>query len=559
MKRLGTAFLLIISTLESWAVDQCVPARETVLFPHNGLYHRIHPSGDFFLFSEGDKAVLVDIRDRKKPRKIYSSMREETYPVEAAGGGWDLLASPIGGGSMGSQGGTEYYSFSSLVDGDAKKTRPTYVDKQHGQYYHSSAELPGSTAGKKKVRTVLFEDLIYRDYEMAMAANGKVAQVKASPVDKLCKNLFSKIERPVEVEKKYNAAMNELEEIKEKYKKLDQDPNVDGAKKDALEKEYFDKLDSANREYYGEKFEEFNKANYKVRVLKGEKSQETTQLLREPNVREHFDHHSSTQEKLKEINQKIENSTEIQNARAVIIKNYEELSKAKGEQREKVNKKVQSAIAKYRSILESKKKEYGYEAAATNYRASSAQLDKTLSKYPGWKRITELNLLIDKASVELTDLKYGKQLVNPILSKDGTYVAGLRGGFIQVYKIGKDGSCEELPETNFRGSKVSFSYPEKGRAPKIAFTVEGGPSNGFRTEAYTYDLETKSTQKISSDRDENPYYPGYTLDGRVMFKTDAGMTIVDPNQLEGSTKSCIQKPQVSNSESSQSDEKKGVQ
>lgn len=145
-------------------------------------------------------------------------------------------------------------------------------------------------------------------------------------------------------------------------------------------------------------------------------------------------------------------------------------------------------------------------------------------------------------------------LDSPILSKDGTEVAANVGHQTVIYKIKDDSSCELVESLGFYTSKVNFSYPKPPKKGQIVFKgsanvmVDGAPQRA--SGVFMYDRDTKTTFRLSSSNDEEPSYPGMTLDGRVIYQdiNNRKIIIVDPNQLkadgtESADKSkCIQAP-----------------
>lgn len=82
----------------SVAQGACYPETEFVRTEAPGDYHRIHPSGDFVLYTNptGARAEIIDLRAKDSagkiiPQTIRTRMTNETYPVE---GSWDLLTAP---------------------------------------------------------------------------------------------------------------------------------------------------------------------------------------------------------------------------------------------------------------------------------------------------------------------------------------------------------------------------------------------------------------------------------------------------------------------------------
>lgn len=183
--------LTVAAAFSTGALAECVPARVEIPFPksaqgNTGMYHRVHPSGDYVLasgaYGEGHTSVSIwDLKnlDKGHAKVIKTPMVDETYPVE---GSWKLFASPNhDGGTM------KYFKFSDIK---AKQEQATEIfsDSEHNQYYHSSAELPGSTGRKMKFRTMLWQNSVYRDYEVSFDANGKMTKETHTETKVACGN-----------------------------------------------------------------------------------------------------------------------------------------------------------------------------------------------------------------------------------------------------------------------------------------------------------------------------------------------------------------------------------
>jgi len=176
--------------------SECVPARQEISLPskmenYPGSYFRIHPTGNYILASgvpiNGSSVVMIDLTKKNKnniiePKLILTSMNNEAYPVE---GSWKLFASPNHDGWSEMQ----YYGFNQVLD-KQKKATSLFSDREHNQFYHSSAELPGSTTTNIKFRTLLWQKGLCKDYEL-VPENGKLVNKSTSKQYRLCQNLYS--------------------------------------------------------------------------------------------------------------------------------------------------------------------------------------------------------------------------------------------------------------------------------------------------------------------------------------------------------------------------------
>ncbi len=157
------------------------------------------------------------------------------------------------------------------------------------------------------------------------------------------------------------------------------------------------------------------------------------------------------------------------------------------------------------------------EAGSSNRQALAIQIGQTEA---------ELVALLKRAG-RLISL-YG-ELSQPIVSKDGKYIAALVDDSNTVlYKIEKDG-CRVVGETGFYTPKVSFAYPEGEALPRIAFVLSG--------RVQVYDFEKKQIWPISREKFHIARYPGFLNDGRVAYlycdSGECGVTITDPYQVPG--------------------------
>ena len=143
-------------------------------------YMRVHPSGEYLLLS-GWTSVIVDLRDPKHPQAIQTLMNKEAYPVEASKQ-WRWIASPNHSDKM------RYYDFQDLLAKNAQ-SQAVFEDGELNQFYHSSAELPGSSKNKMHFRTSIWTLLKYRDYTAYFDGNVIPKKVEKTKTKELCPNL----------------------------------------------------------------------------------------------------------------------------------------------------------------------------------------------------------------------------------------------------------------------------------------------------------------------------------------------------------------------------------
>jgi hypothetical protein len=178
---------------------ECVPAITEVKLPsdiNTGMYHRVHPSGNYILVSAsggyGSSVSLVDIsatddEGKSKAKAYITPMKDEAYPVE---GSWKLFASPYHSDGM------RYYDFKGVLANE-KNATPVFNDSSHNQFYHSSAELPGSNESVLKFRTLLWLGSSCADYEVSYNADGSVKSTTKGKSYELCKNLGKTLNNPI--------------------------------------------------------------------------------------------------------------------------------------------------------------------------------------------------------------------------------------------------------------------------------------------------------------------------------------------------------------------------
>lgn len=542
-----TSFLILLLSINASAAETCKATRETVDVPHSGQYHRMHPSGNYFLYTSGRGVTLVDITDRKKPKEIKTPMQNETYPVEGANGGWELMASPTAGGGGGPKGGMEFYRFSDMTNGAPNSAKPVYQDREFGEWYHSTAELPGSTSDTKKVRMLLFTDRMYKDYEMKTNSEGAVTSSKSIQEGKLCDNIFKRKAPTPEAQKAYDSLIAEIDTLRQQYNRAAIARNNSEARD--LSKRIEEKREEAQGALLGPEYVEARK---KASELEAKLQALQIQSRNLPELR------SSEEKKRNLTNQyntkisELERDSNIKKLRSDMDELASRYQRSSSQQRPALE-------MAYRAVgeeLERKRSSLRNDSSLEAVRKALADEDKKISEFKRtnsiFQQIATVSREHESANMAVSVMRYGPRINQPILSKDGTYFAGLVGREIHVYKIGEDGNCELAGKTPFQGSKVSFSYPEKGKVPQITFTTEGGASGGYNRRVIVYDLEKNKEVYVSDDKDLNPYYPGFTKDGRVMFQTNKGVTIVDPTQAPGSNVVC------NNTSSSKSTEGEGM-
>jgi hypothetical protein len=170
--------ILVISVTASakYVGPTCGPERQYISMPsgRGGTYTRVHPSGNYMLVSGMGDVKILDLT--KNPAGVIDTpMIDETFPVQPS---WDLLASPNHDDGM------RYYMFKDIKERKAS-ARPVFNDEKHNEYYHSSAQLPGTNSSTKKIRTLLYSNGSYKDYEFKMSG-GSVSSVASGGEKKIC-------------------------------------------------------------------------------------------------------------------------------------------------------------------------------------------------------------------------------------------------------------------------------------------------------------------------------------------------------------------------------------
>lgn len=189
----------------------CVPAREVIDYPNNmsqGRYYRFSPDGNKVIVSgsvdgEGEIGVIniTNQNGTKVAVAHASNMANETYPVEGMrrNGVHEtaLLASPYDD----SVGGMGYYIGNENSDRNVFNKGATgaaiFVDKEHDQYYHSTAASSEVNGTTDTFRTMLWSDQRMKDYKILRDNSGEITGIEAtSETYNPCTNLSS-MEGPI--------------------------------------------------------------------------------------------------------------------------------------------------------------------------------------------------------------------------------------------------------------------------------------------------------------------------------------------------------------------------
>ena len=184
-------FLLLSVTAPSlFAAEDCSTARTYISLAgisEDTYYMRVHPNGNYLLFS-GKSVTLVDLTDKVHPKAIPTQMNREAYPVEA-NNTWKWIASPNHESPVSySDHIMKYFDFKDSLS-RGRESKAVYEDPELNQYYHSAAELPGSSASTLHFRTALWYKLQYRDYTVQLDRDGKPTGVEHTKTKSLCSNL----------------------------------------------------------------------------------------------------------------------------------------------------------------------------------------------------------------------------------------------------------------------------------------------------------------------------------------------------------------------------------
>lgn len=533
-------FRYIFIYFTSFAMADCIPARQVIPFIHSGHYTRVHSTGDYFIYTSGGRnpnglkgeVMVVDIRDPNNPKVFETLWKAETFLVESAQGTTDLVASPnysVRGTFANAV--MEFYSFNDVVAN--KQQRLIFADKEFGEYYHSSAVLPESSPQRKIVRTLLYSGMKYREHEFEMGSDGRVVSTTVAKTGKLCSNVFGTPPPPsTETAKAYEEQLKQNEPLYKEIGKIEkvifarnsspEEVSVGKTKREEIYEQIRKNKLAADIILFGPRYGELM---VEIGRLKSDEEKLERVFLEES--KGYQANLNKATKALREIRFEIADTD-------AYIKLREQSAQAIGPQKGKYLEAMKSMLmgsARYREALESREKArseyFSFQDSSDSYRA--------------WK---SNSAQLEEANSEMWTIRGGRQISNPVLSKDGQFVAGLVGSKIELYSIGSNGDCKKEGSTGVRGSKVSFSYPEPGKLPKVAFVGEGGASDRFGRGVHIYDFETKNLKVITgdpADGNSGRYYPGFTKDGRVLYSDETGMVMVDPNQSDGATANCIKK------------------
>lgn len=138
----------------------------------------------------------------------------------------------------------------------------------------------------------------------------------------------------------------------------------------------------------------------------------------------------------------------------------------------------------------------------------------------------------------------------PVLSMKGDEIVtfkyenvhAIKPSSLYIFKIKEDYTCEIEDHIDFQTSKAQFSYPVEGKKGSITFL---GPftryGENYVSLVYLYDRDTKQLKALTKgDEYNNIGFPGFTVDGRVIFPACkkignndfCGAVVVDPNQID---------------------------
>lgn len=182
---------------------ECVPAKVFVKIEEDGGYFiRINPKGNKIIFGDlnqevgTNRTVLLKLSEQVDPQKYTVTKEEtpfndETYPVDTSADEWELIASPHHESKM------RYYEFDEFLK-NGKKAKPIYEDDFDGDY-HSAAELKSSQKNKKLIRTVLWRNQQYADYEYIKGNGSKPSTMLPLKKGRVCQNIVMEDLSPVEL------------------------------------------------------------------------------------------------------------------------------------------------------------------------------------------------------------------------------------------------------------------------------------------------------------------------------------------------------------------------
>lgn len=419
-------FSLLFLTSGALRAQNCVTAVERVTMDGGsiGQYYRFSPDGRYGLVSSGNGARLIDLEGRTENGQKYSTsvstpMRAEVY----ADANWDFISSPLHNDGM------RYYKFQDILDSpyspsENKEAKPVFVDREHNNWYQSTATLPGGDKNNKKIRTCLYTGGNCQDYNFHLNDSGKVESVTKGDKFFPCRAIS------------------------------------DGSRTEA----------------------------------------EQAALLKEYN----------------------ELSQQLEAARNLLAAKRREI--------------LEPIEARYRQASSSSRR-----AIETEYYAALARIDEEFSRSSG----PILSRLRSNPNYNGGD----SSISNPVLSKDGQYLCGMHKGTLHIFKFSEDKkSCKIVADTKYRASKANFEFPVDGKIPRLVFTAEGGPSGSFERGAVIFDPNSNTSMMASVQGDSSVYYPGFTRDGRVIYRAGGSFVIIDPNQLPANQgRKCIAKSAGANS------------
>ncbi|MBL7555334.1 MAG: hypothetical protein JNM24_05890 [Bdellovibrionaceae bacterium] len=156
-----------------------------------GEFLRVNSKGNKVIFGDlaqsgQNRTVLLDIDQQGDEQKhtinrIKTPFNDETYPVDTLSDEWTLIASPNHDGKM------RYYELGE-VQKNGGNAKPVFEDSNN-DYYHSTAELKGSGENRKLVRTLLWKNQKYADYEYTKGDHVKSSSMKPLQSGRVCQNI----------------------------------------------------------------------------------------------------------------------------------------------------------------------------------------------------------------------------------------------------------------------------------------------------------------------------------------------------------------------------------
>lgn len=205
--------LFLIST---FAKAECLPAKTFIATDYlGGAFLRVNPKGNKVIFTDTAtrstqaRTVLLEIAEQEDRNKqiinsIKTPFNDETYPVDTLSDEWTLIASPNHDGKM------RYYELAEIQK-NGFNAKPIYEDYEN-DYYHSTAELKGSQNNRKLVRTLLWKNQNYAEYEYIKGNQSKSSSMKLLRRGRICQNIVMENLSPDErnEEAKNRTLMDEL-------------------------------------------------------------------------------------------------------------------------------------------------------------------------------------------------------------------------------------------------------------------------------------------------------------------------------------------------------------